>query len=50
MQAKDAQLKASRVFADSIDMAIRTMVIDHADGLHEGIENNGADKFEPALF
>ncbi len=26
------------------------MVIDHADGLHEGVADGGADEFEAALF
>ena len=31
-------------------MAVYGVVIDHADGLHEGIENDGANKFEAAFF
>ena len=33
-----------------IHMAIRTVVVDHTDGLHEGINDDGADKFEAAFF
>ena len=38
------------IAAISIDMTIRAVVIDHADGLHKGIEDDGADEFEPAFF
>jgi len=31
-------------------MAVHGMIIDHANGLHEGVEDNGADKFEAAFF
>ena len=33
-----------------ISMTIHGVVIYHADGLHEGVEDDGADEFEPAFF
>ena len=33
-----------------IGVAVDPVVIDHADGLHEGIDDDGADEFEPAVF
>ena len=33
-----------------ISMTIHGVIINHADGLHESIEDDRADKFEPAFF
>ena len=38
------------LFTGFIDVAVNTMIIDHADSLHKCIKNDRANKFKSAFF